>query len=55
MGVKEKVFVQMGQAYFNEPVNIFLEHPTKPNTLFSESKTVECKKDEEIRTVELMV
>ncbi|XP_074539999.1 complement C4-B [Halichoeres trimaculatus] len=55
VGVKEKVFVQMGNSYFNQPVNIFLEHPTVRNTRLTEKIPVPHKENEHIQTVELMI
>ncbi|CAJ1061688.1 complement C4-B isoform X2 [Xyrichtys novacula] len=54
VGAPEKVFVQMGKSYLNIPVTLFLEHELS-STLVSEKKTVWCKKDGDINTVELMI
>lgn len=54
VGVKEKVFVQMGKAYLNNIITLYLEHETS-NTVVSEKKTVECKNEGSGETVELKV
>lgn len=54
VGVKEKVFVQMGKSHLNNVVTLYLEHETT-STLLSERKTVTCTQEEEGGTVELMI
>ncbi|XP_034554348.1 complement C4-B isoform X2 [Notolabrus celidotus] len=53
IGVNEKVFVQMGRSYFNNPATLYLEHETKGTV--SERKQITCKEDEPIQTVELTI
>lgn len=53
VGVKEKVFVQMGPSHLNQPVTLYLEHETQG--IVSAKETVECAHEREIKTVELMV
>ncbi len=50
VGVKEKVFVQIGHSH---PVTLYLEHET--DGIVSEQKTVVRATEGEIKTVELMV
>lgn len=54
VGVNEKVFVQMGQAYLNTLVTLYLEHESS-GTVMSVKKTTSCANEEDIKTVELMV
>ncbi|XP_054476945.1 complement C4-B isoform X2 [Anoplopoma fimbria] len=54
LGVNEKVFVQMGNSYLNNPVTLHLEHETT-NTVVSGRKTTQCTTEGEIKTVELMI
>ncbi|XP_041844609.1 complement C4-B isoform X2 [Melanotaenia boesemani] len=53
IGVKEKVFIQVGPAHFNQPITLYLEHVS--GTVVSEKKTVECKNEGNPQTVELMI
>ncbi|XP_023155190.2 complement C4-B [Amphiprion ocellaris] len=54
VGVKEKAFVQMGRPHLNNLVTLHLEHEST-GTVVSESKTVLCTHEGEIKTVELMI
>uniref|UniRef100_A0A3Q3LLG4 Complement C4B (Chido/Rodgers blood group) n=1 Tax=Labrus bergylta TaxID=56723 RepID=A0A3Q3LLG4_9LABR len=54
VGVKEKVFVQMGRSHLNNEVTLYLEHETS-NTVLSERKTATCTVEGKIETVELMI
>lgn len=54
VGVNEKVFVQMGNSYLNNPVTLYLEHEAT-GTLVSEKKTNGTTTEGQIKTVELMV
>ncbi|KAM6995331.1 LOW QUALITY PROTEIN: complement C4-B [Tautogolabrus adspersus] len=54
VGVKEKVFVQMGRSRLNNVITLYLEHEIS-NTIVSEKKTAECTEDGTIKTVELMI
>uniref|UniRef100_A0A672ZPR3 Complement 4B (Chido blood group) n=1 Tax=Sphaeramia orbicularis TaxID=375764 RepID=A0A672ZPR3_9TELE len=51
VGVKEKVFVQMGKSHLNNVVTLYLEHETT-SVLLSERKTVTCTAEEKGETVE---
>nr|XP_040021250.1 complement C4-B isoform X1 [Gasterosteus aculeatus aculeatus] len=54
VGVNEKVFVQMGNSYLNNPVTLYLEHEAT-GTLVSEKKTDGTTTEGQIKTVELMI
>uniref|UniRef100_A0AAQ4S3Q1 Complement C4B (Chido/Rodgers blood group) n=1 Tax=Gasterosteus aculeatus aculeatus TaxID=481459 RepID=A0AAQ4S3Q1_GASAC len=54
VGVNEKVFVQMGNSYLNNPVTLYLEHEAT-GTLVSEKKTDGTTTEGQIKTVELMM
>ncbi|XP_072316356.1 complement C4-B [Eucyclogobius newberryi] len=53
-GVKEKVFVQMGKNHLHKTIRIYLEHESS-STILSEQVQVMCTKEEEGKTVELMI
>ncbi|XP_068592591.1 complement C4-B [Cebidichthys violaceus] len=54
VGVNEKVFVQMGNSYLNNPVTLHLEHESS-GTVVSGKATTQCTTVERIKTVELMI
>ncbi|XP_061572619.1 complement C4-B [Cololabis saira] len=54
LGVREKVFVQVGAQHLNKPVTLHLEHETS-GILMSTRKTVTCTPENRIQTVELMI
>nr|XP_015796075.2 complement C4-B isoform X1 [Nothobranchius furzeri]XP_054596295.1 complement C4-B isoform X1 [Nothobranchius furzeri] len=54
LGVKEKVFVQLGSKYLNRPVSLYLVHEST-GTVMSDKKTVRCTTERDIKTVELMI
>lgn len=54
MGVKEKVFVQLGPPYLHKPIALYLEHETT-NGLLSETITSSFTKEGEVQAIELMV
>uniref|UniRef100_A0AAQ4Q5K4 Complement C4B (Chido/Rodgers blood group) n=1 Tax=Gasterosteus aculeatus aculeatus TaxID=481459 RepID=A0AAQ4Q5K4_GASAC len=51
VGVNEKVFVQMGNSYLNNPVTLYLEHEAT-GTLVSEKKTDGTTTEGQIKTIE---
>ncbi|KAK5605966.1 hypothetical protein CRENBAI_002730 [Crenichthys baileyi] len=53
LGVKEKVFVQMGGQYLNKFVDVYLEGPF--GTVVSARETTRCTTEGEIKTVELTI
>ncbi|XP_071372165.1 complement C4-B [Centroberyx affinis] len=54
VGVKEKVFVQMGESLLNRPVTLHLENEIGGQVV-SETITITCTENEPIKTVELMI
>ncbi|XP_042345143.1 complement C4-B [Plectropomus leopardus] len=54
VGVKEKVFVQMGKNHLNNPVTLYLKHEST-GTIVSEKKTTQCTAAGSVKTVELMI
>ncbi|XP_040901233.1 complement C4-B [Toxotes jaculatrix] len=54
VGVKEKVFVQMGRSYLNNPVTLHLEHEIS-GTVVSEKVPAQCTSERDTVTVELMI
>lgn len=54
MGVKEKVFVQMGPSHLHRPITLYLEHETS-NALLSKKETVSFTEMGQVQTAELMV
>ena len=54
MGVKEKVFVQMGASHLHKVVTLYLEHESS-TTLLSRKETVDFAAEGDVQTVELMV
>uniref|UniRef100_A0AAQ4RQ17 Complement C4B (Chido/Rodgers blood group) n=1 Tax=Gasterosteus aculeatus aculeatus TaxID=481459 RepID=A0AAQ4RQ17_GASAC len=54
VGVNEKVFVQMGNSYLNNPVTLYLEHEAT-GTLVSEKKTDGTTTEGQIKTVENLI
>lgn len=54
LGVREKVFVQVGGDHLNEPITLYLKEEPG-NVLLSEKKIVTCTQESPIQLVELMV
>ncbi|XP_034466750.1 complement C4-B isoform X1 [Hippoglossus hippoglossus] len=54
VGVKEKVFVQMGEPYLDRPVTLYLEAESS-GIILSEKKTVVCTHKHHFTTAELMI
>uniref|UniRef100_UPI003AB09B23 complement C4-B n=1 Tax=Centroberyx gerrardi TaxID=166262 RepID=UPI003AB09B23 len=54
VGVKEKVFVQMGEPPLSSPVTLYLENEDN-GELMSEKIPITCTENEPIKTVELMI
>ncbi|XP_068999108.1 complement C4-B [Embiotoca jacksoni] len=54
VGVKEKVFVQMGMSYLNNDVTLYLEHEST-GIVMSEKATTSCAGKHDIKQVELMI
>ncbi|KAF3691807.1 Complement C4 Complement C4 beta chain [Channa argus] len=54
MGVKEKVFVQLGKRHLNNLVTLYLEHESN-GVIVSEKKTTSCNDEKDTKTVELMI
>ena len=55
LGVKEKVFVQMGGSLLNRPLTLYLEAEHYQGRLMSDRVSTSCSSEREIKTVELMV
>uniref|UniRef100_A0A673XW19 Complement C4B (Chido/Rodgers blood group) n=1 Tax=Salmo trutta TaxID=8032 RepID=A0A673XW19_SALTR len=54
VGVKERVYVQLGKALLNKRVTLFLEHEATTHRMSQKSSTV-CTEEGQIQTVELEV
>lgn len=54
MGVRQKVFVQLGPPHLHKPIALYLEHETT-NGLLSERITPSFTKEGEVQAIELMV
>lgn len=54
VGVKEKVFVQLGAPHLHKLIALYLEHETT-NGLLSENVTTSFKEEGEVQAIELMV
>ncbi|KAM6909677.1 complement C4-B [Xenentodon cancila] len=54
VGVREKVFVQLGGSYLNKPANLHLEHQIS-GTIVSTNADGTCTEREPFKTVELMI
>lgn len=54
VGVKEKVFVQMGASHLHQVVTLYLEHESS-NALLSRKETVVFAEEGKAQTVDLMV
>lgn len=54
MGVKEKVFVQMGASHLHKTVTLYLEHESS-GALLSRKETCRFTEEGKVQTVELMV
>ncbi|XP_045575101.1 complement C4 [Salmo salar] len=54
VGVKERVYVQLGKALLNKRVTLFLEHEETTHRMSQKSSTV-CTEEGQIQTVELEV
>uniref|UniRef100_A0A4W5L792 Complement C3/4/5 macroglobulin domain-containing protein n=1 Tax=Hucho hucho TaxID=62062 RepID=A0A4W5L792_9TELE len=54
VGVKERVYVQLGKALLNKRVTLFLEHEVTSNLMSQKNSTV-CTEEGQIQTVELEV
>uniref|UniRef100_A0A673XN65 Complement C4B (Chido/Rodgers blood group) n=1 Tax=Salmo trutta TaxID=8032 RepID=A0A673XN65_SALTR len=52
VGVKERVYVQLGKALLNKRVTLFLEHEATTHRMSQKSSTV-CTEEGQIQTVEL--
>lgn len=54
MGVKEKVFVQMGAPHLHRTVTLYLEHESS-NAVLSRKETIVFAAEIDVHNVELMV
>nr|SSC14281.1 Complement component 4 [Channa striata] len=54
VGIKEKVFVQLGKRHLANPVTLYLEHEST-GIIVSKKETTSCNDERDTKTVELMI
>ncbi|KAK2844442.1 hypothetical protein Q5P01_011101 [Channa striata] len=54
VGIKEKVFVQLGKRHLDNPVTLYLEHESD-GVVVSKKETTSCNDERDTKTVELMI